>query len=91
MWKNYPDIKAETIPVRNIPSKTPAPPIETNPPKLRIFLRFNKSAPINVPKTPEIKAQGAVKLGIRIKEKITENKGGIKMGKVIPLPGTILE
>lgn len=43
------------IPVRNIPSNVPAPPIDaTGVPSFPIFLRFNRSAPINVPSVPDI-------------------------------------
>ncbi len=76
------------IPIKNIPSKTPAPPIDSNPgPSLLAFLKFKISAPIKVPKTPEIKAQGAVNPGAKIKAKITAKSGGIKAKIVIPLPG----
>jgi len=52
-------------PTKNIPSNTPAPPIETIPKDaFLIFGKFIKSAPISVPKTPEIKARGEAKEGI---------------------------
>ena len=83
--------RVETIAIKNIPSKTPAPPIEINPGfNLRAFLKFKISAPIKVPKTPDIKAQEAVNSGAKIKAKIRAKNGGRKNGIVIPLPGTIL-
>jgi hypothetical protein len=49
--------KVEIMPVRNMPSKVPAPPmLTTDDPKFPILLIFNKSAPINTPNTPEMKA-----------------------------------
>ena len=56
----------------------------------RAFLKFKISPPIKVPKTPEIKAQGAAKFEAKIKAKITAKKGGSRAGITIPLPGTIL-
>lgn len=82
--------KAETMPTRNMPSKTPAPPIERNPPYFLIFLKFKMSAPKSVPRVPDIKAQIAGNWGNRIIAKIAEKIGGKKAGKEIPLPGTTL-
>ncbi len=80
------------IPIRNMPSKTPAPPIESNPgPNFLALCKFKISAPIKVPKTPEIKAQGAANSGAKIIAKRTANKGGIKAGIAMPRPGTGLE
>ena len=80
--------RAETIPTKNIPSKTPAPPIDKIPgPNFLALGKFKISAPIKVPKTPEIKAVGAAKLGAKIKAKRRANKGGIKAGMPMPRPG----
>ncbi len=47
--------KTATIPVRNMPSKVPAPPIETTgAPSPRSLSRFKRSAPMSVPRVPEI-------------------------------------
>lgn len=79
------------MPTKNIPSNTPAPPMEINPGlSLMAFLKFRISAPIKVPKTPDIKAQAAEKPGAKIKENPRDKKGGIKAGITIPLSGTIL-
>jgi len=41
------------MPVRKMPSKVPAPPIEAiGAPSPWIFPRFSRSAPISVPKLP---------------------------------------
>ena len=61
-----------------------------NPPYFRAFLRFKRSAPIKVPKTPEIKAVGAANSGAKIKAKRAEKIGGIKAGSKTPLPGIVL-
>ena len=46
-----------TIPVRKIPSKVPAPPIDaTGAPKSRSFRRLSRSAPMSVPTTPLMNA-----------------------------------
>jgi len=76
------------MPTKNIPSKTPAPPIESKPgPIFFAFLKFKISAPIKVPKTPETKAQGAINSGAKIQAKRTAKIGGIIAGIVIPLSG----
>ena len=84
----------EIIPTKNIPSKTPAPPIATNPPYFcpspKNLGRDKISAPIKTPRTPEIKAQGVANSGAKIKAKIAEKIGGIKAGNEIPIPGIIL-
>ena len=80
------------MPTRKMPSNTPAPPIESNPgPNFLALCKFKISAPIKVPKTPEIKAQGAANSGAKIIAKRTANNGGIKAEIAIPLPGTGLE
>ena len=80
------------MPTKNMPSKTPAPPIESNPgPNFLALCKFRISAPIKVPKTPEIKAQGAANSGASIIAKRTANNGGIKAEIAIPLPGIGLE
>lgn len=80
------------MPTKKMPSKTPAPPIESNPgPNFLALCKFKTSAPIKVPKTPEIKAQGAINSGAKIQAKRTANKGGIKAEIPIPLPGIGLE
>ena len=61
-----------------------------NPPYFRAFPKFKRSAPIKVPKTPEIKAEGAANPGAKIKAKRAEKIGGINPGSKIPLPGIIL-
>ena len=80
------------MPTKNMPSKTPAPPIESNPGlNFLALLKFKISAPIKVPKTPETKAQGAINSGAKIQAKRTANNGGIKAEIAMPLPGTALE
>jgi hypothetical protein len=66
------------MPIKNIPSKTPAPPMDMKP-ELMLWILFilSKSAPINTPNTPETKAQGAAKSGANAKAKIAEKMGGI--------------
>ena len=64
--------------------------MEMNPPYFRAFPRFKRSAPIKVPKTPEIKAEGAANFGAKIKEKRAEKIGGTKAGRATPLPGIVL-
>ncbi len=84
--------RAEIIPIRNIPSKTPAPPIDKSPgPNFLALCKFKISAPIKVPKTPEIKAVGAANSGAKIMAKRTAKSGGIKAEIPIPLPGITLE
>ena len=58
--------------------------METNPPNFWTLFKFRISAPINVPKTPEIKAVGAANSEVKIKAKIAEKIGGIKVGKETP-------
>ena len=82
--------RAEIIPTKNIPSNTPAPPMEINPPNFQALFKFKISAPISTPKVPEIKAAGAENAGARIIAKMAENTGGMMAGKEIPLPGTTL-
>ena len=78
------------MPTKNMPSKTPAPPIEIIPGKdFLAFEIFKISPPIRVPRTPIVKAPGAINSEAKIKAKKTENKGGAKKGITIPLPGTI--
>lgn len=80
------------MPTKNIPSKTPAPPIESVPgPNFLILCKFKMSAPISVPRTPEIKAVGAANSGANIIAKRTANNGGIKAEIPIPFPGMVLE
>ena len=46
-------IRTATMPVRNIPSNFPAPPmLATWVPPSEIFPRFERSAPISVPRVP---------------------------------------
>ena len=43
------------IPLRNTPSKVPAPPIDATPaPRFRSLCRLSRSAPIRVPSVPDI-------------------------------------
>ena len=80
------------MPTKNIASKTPAPPIENKPgPIFFALFKFKISAPIKVPKTPEIKALGAINSGAKIQAKRTAKIGGINAEIVIPLPETGLE
>lgn len=77
------------IPTKKMPSKTPAPPMESNPgPSFLALCKFRTSAPIKVPKTPDMKAVGAIKSGAKIQAKIRAKIGGITAGRAIPLPGT---
>ncbi len=49
--------RTATIPVRKIPSKVPAPPIDaTGAPRSRSLRRFRRSAPMSVPTTPLMNA-----------------------------------
>jgi len=76
------------IPTKNIPSKTPAPPIESKPgSNFFAFLKFKMSAPIKIPKTPEIKAEGAINSGAKIQAKKTAKIGGIMAEIAMPRPG----
>ena len=46
-------IRTATIPIRKMPSKVPAPPIEaTGAPRPRMRPRLSRSAPISVPRLP---------------------------------------
>jgi hypothetical protein len=48
-------ISTATIPIRKMPSKVPAPPIEaTGAPSPRMLPRLSRSAPIRVPRLPPI-------------------------------------
>ena len=77
------------MPTKNIPSKTPAPPIENKPGSIFLaFLKFKISAPIKVPKTPETKAQGVINSGAKIQAKSKAKMGGTMAGRAIPLLGT---
>ena len=45
--------RTATMPLRKMPSKVPAPPmLAMGAPSFLIALRFDKSAPISVPRTP---------------------------------------
>ncbi len=78
------------MPTKNIPSKTPAPPIDKDPLYFKAFLRFKISPPIKTPIVPAIKAQGAAKSGAKSSAKIAEKIGGSNAGILMPTPGTIL-
>ena len=77
------------IPERKIPSKVPAPPILTIGASSRlIFDRFNKSAPINVPRVPAQYAVIEAIPGERTSARTAAVTGGINAGIAIPIPRT---
>ena len=75
------------IPVKNIPSKVPAPPIAAmGTPMCFISLIRNKSAPINTPSVPQIYASGALCEGAMVRATIAAVNGATNIGMPIPNP-----
>jgi len=77
------------MPLKNTPSKVPAPPmLATGAPSLGIFRRFNRSAPMSVPSVP---ATYAIVRGCDGKRMIAATAaaiGGMNAGVAIPTPLT---
>ena len=55
-----------------------------------ILCRFNRSAPISVPREPAMYAIGAADSPPRSNAELTATNGGMKAGRDIPTPGTTL-
>jgi hypothetical protein len=80
-------MRTAMIPVRNTPSKVPAPPIlAIDSPILPISRGFVKSAPISAPKDPEMYAITAGSDVDKRRAKIAAAMGGINAGVTIRRP-----
>src|ERR1700721_167699 len=84
-----PASKTARIPVRKMPSKVPAPPIEAiGAPRPLILSRLERSAPISVPIEPPIYASGAAYSRDSRKARIAVATTGANTGTAMPSPCT---
>src|SRR5262245_47242216 len=75
------------IPVKNTPSKVPAPPMDTTgAPSPLILWRFMRSAPTSVPIVPATYAVSGACSGASSNATSAALSGGIKSGTAIPTP-----
>src|SRR5205823_8930012 len=83
-------IRPAMMPVRNTPSKVPAPPMETmGAPSSAILPRLRRSAPIRVPIDPDTYATGGALRKARSRPTPAATSGGTSIGTAMPKPGTI--